>query len=272
MQTEKTSKVIDWVDDLQRKGRITFSLKEVYQQFPSRNEATLKNNLSRLAGKRSIISVWKGFYVIIPIEYSSQGIVPPVLYINDLMKYLDRPYYISLLNAAVFYGAAHQRPQEFCVVTTSGSIRSSIKKGVKINFINKKEIPTELIVPKKTKTGYVKVSIPELTAADLVQYEKETGGLNRVSTVLNELANELHFKQLPGLFFEYVPAPVIQRLGYLLDIELGYTNTAEELLEKMNELKRPERNAPLKNRKSTFGSIINKKWRIVVNERIDIEE
>jgi predicted transcriptional regulator of viral defense system len=272
MQTDKTPKVIDWVDDLQRKGRITFSLKEVYKQFPSRNEATLKNTLARLAGKSRIISVWKGFYVIIPIEYSSQGIVPPVLYINDLMKYLGRPYYISLLNAAVFYGAAHQQPQEFCVVTTSGSIRSSIKKGVKINFTNKKEIPTELVLTYKTKTGYVNVSTPELTAADLVQYEKETGGLNRVSAILNELANELHFKQLPELFFEYVPITVIQRLGYLLDIELGYTDITGELLEKMNELKRPERNAPLKNRKSTFGSIINKKWRIVVNEQIEIEE
>jgi len=272
MDTDKKTKVRDWIDDLQRVGRITFTLKEVYEQFPSHQETAIKNTLTRLTDKNRIYSVWKGFYAIIPIEYSSQGIVPPVLYINDLMKYLDRPYYISLLNAAVFYGAAHQRPQEFCVVTTSGSLRSSTKKGVKINFTNKKKIPTELILPKKTKTGYVNVSSPELTAADLVQYEREIGGLNRVATVLNELAPELNFNQLTKLFFEYTPAPVIQRLGYMLDAELGYASIADKLLEKLNEFGSVNRNTPLKNRKSTLDCITNKKWRIIVNEQIEIDE
>jgi predicted transcriptional regulator of viral defense system len=271
MQTDKIYKVRDWIDDLQRRGRITFTLKEIYEQFPSRNEAALKNALTRLVSKNRIYSVWKGFYTIIPIEYSSKGIIPPVLYIDDLMKYLNRPYYISLLSAAVFYGAAHQRPQEFCVVTTSGSLRSSIKKGVKINFTNKKEIPAELIVKKKTKTGYVNVSCPELTATDLVKYERETGGLNRVATVLNELINELDFKQLPKLFFEQAPAPVIHRLGYLLDVTLGYSDLANALLEKMKEFSCSTRNTPLKNRKSTVGYNTNNKWRIIVNEHIEID-
>ena len=272
MPADKIYKVRDWIDDLQRRGRITFALKEVYEQFASRNEAALKNALTRLVSKSRIYSVWQGLYAIIPIEYSSKGMVPPVLYIDDLMKYLDRPYYISLLSAAVFYGAAHQRPQEFCVVTTSGSLRNSIKKDMKINFTNKKEIPAELIVRKKTKTGYVNVSCPELTATDLVQYEREIGGLNRVATVLNELANELKFSQLPKLFFEYVPAPVIRRLGYLLDIELGFTDIADQLLEKMKEFKCSTRNTPLKNRKSPVGYNANAKWRIIVNEQIEIDE
>jgi len=143
---------------------------------------------------------------------------------------------------------------------------------VKINFTNKKEIPADLIIKKKTKTGYVNVSCPELTAADLVQYERETGGLNRVATVLNELANELNFNLLPKSFFEYIPAPVIHRLGYLLDVALGYTDTAEVLLEKMKEFGCSTRNTPLKNRKSTVGCITNKKWRIIVNEQIAIDE
>jgi predicted transcriptional regulator of viral defense system len=272
MPPDKIYKVRDWIDDLQRRGRITFALKEVYEQFASHNEAALKNALTRLVSKRRIYSVWQGLYAIIPIEYSSKGIVPPVLYIDDLMKYLDRPYYISLISAAVFYGAAHQRPQEFCVITTSGYLRNSIKKDVKINFTNKKEIPAELIVKKKTKTGYVNVSCPELTATDLVQYERETGGLNRVATILNELVNELNFNQLSELFFKHVPAPVIHRLGYLLDVALGYTDIAEVLLEKMKEFGCSTRNTPLKNRKSTVGCITNKKWRIIVNEQIEIDE
>ena len=272
MPGAKIYKVRDWIDDLQRRGRITFALKEIYEQFALVNKAVLKNNLTRLVRKGRIYSVWQGLYVIIPIEFSSKGMVPPVLYIDDLMKYLDRPYYISLLSAAIFYGAAHQRPQEFCVVTTSGSLRSSKKKEMKINFTNKKEIPGDLIVRKKTKTGYVSVSCPELTATDLVQYERKTGGLNRVATVLNELASELKFSQLPNTFFEYVPVPVIRRSGYLLDIELGFTEIADELLAKMKEFGCSARNTPLKNRKSTAGCNTNTKWRIIVNEQIEIDE
>jgi len=272
MQANRIYKVRDWIDDLQRRGRITFALKEVYEQFASRNKAALKNALTRLVSKGRIYSVWHGLYAIIPIEYSSRGMIPPVLYIDDLMKYLERPYYISLISAAVFYGAAHQRPQEFCVVTTSGSLRNSIKKDVKINFIHKKEIPVELIVKKKTKTGYINVSCPELTATDLVQYEREIGGLNRVTTILNELVNELNFNQLSDVFFKHVPAPVIHRLGYLLDVPLGYTDIAKVLLEKMKEFGCSTRNTPLKNRKSTVDCITNKKWRIIVNEQIEIDE
>lgn len=92
MQAAKIYQVSHWMDDLQRRGRITFALKEVYEQFSSRNEAALKNALTRLVKKERISSVWQGFYVIIPIEFSAKGIVPPVLYIDELMKYLNRPH------------------------------------------------------------------------------------------------------------------------------------------------------------------------------------
>lgn len=44
------------------------------------------------------------------------------------------------------------------------------------------------------------VSRPELTAADLVTYQKKNGGLSRASTVLYELAKELNFKLLDKSF------------------------------------------------------------------------
>jgi hypothetical protein len=96
--------------------------------------------------------------------------------------------------------------------------------------------------------------------------------LNRVATVLDELSNELNFNQLPGLFFDRIPAPVIQRLGYLLDVALGYNDKGDELLEKMKEFGCATRNTPLKNRKSTAGCITNKKWSVIVNEQIEIDE
>lgn len=272
MQITDKNKVSDWIEELQRRGRITFSLKEAYKQFPLRNISALRNTLTRLAAKGKICSVWQGLYAIIPVEYSSVGMIPPVLYIDDLMKYLGRPYYISLFSAAVFYGAAHQRPQEFSVITTPESLRASRKKDVRIDFKTKKEILPELIIKKKTKTGYVNISCPELTAVDLVQYERETGGLNRAATVLNELADALNFSALPRSFFDYVASPVIRRAGYLIDKELKYTRVADELYDRMPELNYSKRVTPLKTGKSTAGYITDKKWGVIINTKIEIDE
>jgi predicted transcriptional regulator of viral defense system len=272
MQITGKNKVSYWVEELQRRGRISFSMKEVYNQFPLHNISALRNTLTRLAAKGKIVSVWQGLYAIIPVEYSSVGMIPPVLYIDDLMVFLGRPYYISLFSAALFYGAAHQRPQEFSVITTRDSLRASRKKDVKIHFITKKEIQPELIIKKKTKTGYVSISCSELTATDLVQYERENGGLNRAATVLNELADDLKFSKVPDSFFVHVPSPVLRRTGYLLDAVLKYTGVADELYERMQKHKCSKRVTPLKTGKSTSGYITDKKWGIIINTSIEIDE
>jgi predicted transcriptional regulator of viral defense system len=272
MQITGKNKVSYWVEELQRQGRITFSLKEIYNQFPLHKISALRNTLTRLVVKGKIFSIWQGFYAIIPVEYSSVGMIPPVLYIDDLMKYLGRPYYISLFSAAVFYGAAHQRPQEFSVITSPDSLRASRKKDVRIDFKTKKEIQPELIIKKKTKTGYVNVSCPELTATDLVQYERENGGLNRTATVLNELADNLQFSKVPDSFFVHVPSPVLRRTGYLLDAVLKHTGVAGELYERMQKHKCSKRVAPLKTGKLISGYTTDKKWGIIINTSIEIDE
>lgn len=272
MQLTDKNRFSFWVEELQRRGRITFSLKEVYDQFPTHNISALRNTLTRLVAKGKIVSVWKGFYVIIPVEYSSVGMIPPVFYIDDLMAFLGRPYYISLYSAAVFYGAAHQRPQEFSVITSPDSLRTSRKKDVIINFKTINEINPDLIIKKKTKTGYVNISGPELTATDLVRYERESGGLNRAATVLNELADELQFSKVPDSFFSYVPSPVIRRTGYLLGEVLKHTGPAEELYERIQKHKCSNRAAPLKRGKSASGYITNKKWGIIINTSIEFDE
>jgi len=272
MQIMGKARVSLWIEELQRRGRITFSLREVFEQFPSHNSLALRNSLTRLAAKGKIVSVWKGFYAIIPIEYSSAGMIPPVLYIDSLMAFLGRPYYISLFSAAVFYGAAHQRPQEFSVMTSPGSLRSSLKNEVRINFKTIKGIDPVFIIKKKTKTGYVNISCPELTATDLVRYEGETGGLNRAATVLNELAEQLQFAKIPDSFFSRVPSPVIRRTGFILDKVLNHSGPAEELYERIQKHGCSMRVTPLKTGKLSQGSVTDKKWGVIVNTSIEIDE
>lgn len=271
MKQEENYKIRYWVEELPKKGIITFTIEDVYQLFPSIGKRGVANALLRLVNKGKIQSVWKGFYVIIPVEYAHKGVVPPVVYINQLMGYLKRQYYVGLLDAAAFYAAAHQRPQVFTIITGLPSIRTTEKNGVKVKFIIKKNIPTSLLVKKKTKSGFVFVSSAELTALDLILYEKEIGGINRAATVLNELAEELDFLNISISLFDNVPVPAIQRLGYLLE-ELDFTKLANDLLHKANEVGIKFRKTLLKASKESENCDYNAKWKVIINEKIEIDE
>ena len=264
--------VRSWVEKMQSSGKNCFTFSETLDHFPMHKPDSLKRTLTRLVSKSKICSVWKGFYVIVPIEYQSKGIIPTVHYIDQLMKFLGRDYYISLLNAAQFYGAAHQHPMEFTVMTTPPSLRYTLKKDIKINFNNKSVILAQYTEERKTPTSYVRISSPELTATDLIQFEKTIGGLNRASTVLYELVESCRFKKLKVDFFEYVPTPVIQRLGYLLDEELDLKKQADDLYIMAKKMGCSFRKTPLKNRKSITNCAVNEKWNIIVNEYIEIDE
>jgi predicted transcriptional regulator of viral defense system len=264
--------VKDIIERYRKESRISFLLSELEKELPTTNGATLQRALTRLASKGRICSVWKGFYVIIPIEYQSKGIIPEIYYIDRLMKFLGRDYYISLLNAASFYGAAHQKTQELTVVTTPPSLRSMQKKGTKINFNNKTLIPEQFTEQRKTQTGYINISSPELTATDLIQFEKVIGGVNRAATVLSELAESCDFRKLTAQFLEYVPIAVIQRLGYLLDETLNCQKQADDLFQFAKQYAPPFHKTALKIGKSVAGCETNTKWNVLINEKIEIDE
>ncbi len=272
MSENKSYKIKDWVKDLQKKGRFTFSRNELMKVFPDLKETAIKSALNRLVNKDEIVSVWKGFYVIVPLKYASRKIVPPVLYIDDLMKYLNRGYYVGLLNAASFHGAAHQQPQDIFVLTTPPALRETKKRGVRIIFVSRKEIPGQLLKSFKTETGFVQVSSPELTAADLIFYQKNIGGINRASAILNELAESISLDSMRKEFFSNVPVVTVQRLGYILEVVLGQYKLASGLFEKAGKYGCVFQYISLKTGKKTKGDTINEKWKIHVNEQIEIEE
>jgi hypothetical protein len=216
--------------------------------------------------------VWKGFYVIVPVEYALRGVVPPEAYINDLMQFLGRPYYVALLNAAAFYGAAHQRPQQLSVICSFPFLRDARTHKTRVNFVvTRKNIPQTWLKPFRTENDDIQVSKPELTAADLITFQKEIGGLNRACTVLVELSEVLNFSKLDRIFFDYVPTASIQRLGYLLENELEQPKQAEILYAKALKFGCKFQKIPLKYSKKTDGCPTDTKWKIVINEQIETD-
>lgn len=57
----KINWIKDWVEELEKRGKISFSFEDVLEAFPNHNGQVLKNSLTRLTRKGKILSVWKGF-------------------------------------------------------------------------------------------------------------------------------------------------------------------------------------------------------------------
>ena len=135
-----------------------------------------------------------------------------------------------------------------------------------------KEIRMEFVRKHKTQTGYINVSSPELTAIDLIENEKSIGGLNRVCTVLNELVDVMNLDSLDDSFFKTSPIPVFQRLGYILDHILEREDLAETLYSKIVTVGLKFRRVPFKINKPTDGCEVDKRWKVIINQKIEIDE
>jgi predicted transcriptional regulator of viral defense system len=261
----------NWVENLASRGRHSFSLNEVRNAFAGDTETAIKQKLTRLAGKGKIISIHKGYYLIITPQYAYRGILPPMLFIDGLMKFLERPYYVALLNAASFYGAAHQQPQEFFVVTNFPALRPTGKKGIRINYVSKKNVVEQYLEKKKTENGFINISNAALTAIDLVQHDKRIGGLNRAATVLTELAEAIAPELITVSFLQAVPVTAIQRLGFLLEIILKQ-DIGKCFYEVSQKAKLDFFPIPLKTSVIKKGYPLNERWKVIVNTEIEIDQ
>jgi predicted transcriptional regulator of viral defense system len=255
-----------FINELRSEGKYAFSLAQVRNRFEQSDEA-IKKALQRLKKKKAIALVRNEFYVIITPEYRSKGILPASLFIKGLMKFLEKDYYVGLLNAASYYGAAHQQPQSFSVITIKPSLRNISSNNLKINFYIKKDWAKDDIVQKKVETGYINVSSAELTALDLVNYFEQAGGLNRVATVLEELCESINPDKMLDVAKRYVPITAVQRLGFLLEVILNKRDLSDLIKEHLKTVNYfPVLLRPQKERREM---ITGNDWKVVQN--IDIE-
>ncbi len=260
-----------WIEQLLGKGRYSFALEELKAAFPQQSDTAIKFALLRLSDKGKTLSIHKSYYVIIPPQYHSRGVLPPALYMDAFMRYLRRPYYMALLSAAVYHGAAHQQPQEFFVATNFPVLRPTRKKGLRVNYISKKEIPDALIEPKKTEAGYLKVSNAVLTASDLIQFDKRIGGVNRALEVLHELVEVIRPQDFTDEFIRYVPVTVLQRLGYLLEIVSVDHTLADALYDAMMKGDLQPFRIPLKPSAKVKGFSSGNRWKVIENIEIEAD-
>lgn len=261
-------KLSAFIDDIHAKGRYTFLRYEAFEALGISNNA-LKLALSRQIKKKRIIKPVNGFYVIVPLEYSISGAPPASWFIDDLMKFLELPYYVALLSAAALHGAAHQQPQEFQIITNK-PLRSILCGRNRIRFVLKQNMEKSLTDLIKTTTGYMKVSTPETTAFDLIRYTNAAGQLSNIATVLSELSEKLRSKQLVKVVGEEnIEATYLQRMGFLLDY-IGSENKTKLLHKRLAQL--PSiRTISLNPLNPHAAEQKNKKWRLYINENIEAD-
>lgn len=261
-----------WVDQQMIRGKYIFTKGDVLAQGLSLTEKSLRTALSRLVKKGMIVSPWQNFYVTVPTEYRLKGEIPPSFYIDRLMKHLGRDYYVSLLSAAALNGAGHQRAMVFQVTVNGAPIRSGVKNGVRLDFTLRNPLPMASVKQVKTQMGFMNVSSPELTALDLVFNEEKVGGLSRVAEVLIELAENMHFDESSADLLAFFNAPVIQRLGYLLDL-IEEHELADRLLMLAQKQGKLFRKIRLKQSKSqTDKMAIDGRWKVIINQEIETDE
>lgn len=163
----------DLIEQLAAQGRYSFSSQEARQALKSFADAT-KLALNRLSHQGRIASPVRGFYVIVPPEYRSLNCLPAEQFIPDLMNRKQLNYYVGLLSAAQYYGAAHQRHQEFQVFLAKN--RRPIQCGkVRVKFIARNRIDDIPIQEFNTPRGTLRVSTPEATLIDLAGYPNSVG-------------------------------------------------------------------------------------------------
>lgn len=264
--------IADWIDGLAPSGMYTFSKEEVRKIFPSKSAPTLDTALHRAVAKGRVFSPCRGFYVVVPEEYRLWKAVPQEVYLDKMMQYLRRKYYVSLLSAAERHGAAHQAPMGFQVMVEAPVMRDKERDGYAIRYAERREIPMSYVQRLEVPAGWLNISSPELTAVDLVAYQEHIGGLARAATVLEELSLELDFSKLDTDFLRVASAPVFQRLGYLLDCVLEEEAIADGLLALMKSGGLKMKAVPLRLGAPADGSEVERKWKVAVNQDIEIDD
>lgn len=253
-----------YLDGLAARGEFLFASHQLQASLGISTIAA-KNALGRLARQKLVGSPARGLYVIVPPEYRSLGCIPAANFIPDLLARFGLSYYVGLLSAAQYHGAAHHRPQEFQVFLAKNR-RPILCGRVRVAFLARKrlaEVPTQSF---NTPNGTVLVSSTEATAIDLVGYPHRAGGLGNVATVLSELAEKLDPDKLP-VVAATAPISWAQRLGYLLD-QLGGGRKTRPLHE---YVRRHAREATLLQPKSRGRARRDSKWKLDVNAKVEPE-
>lgn len=260
----------DYIKNLQAHGKRCFTTEEV-QAALNATRSAINSALHRLNQKGDVVSPARNFYLIVPPEYQVLGCLPPDHFVPLLMGYWNIKYYVGLLSAAAYHGAAHQQPQVFQVMTEK-QYRPIHCGNVRVQFVKNKYLNNGFTQKLNVPTGYLVVATPETIAMDLLTYQQQAGGINHIATVLTELLEVIDGARLLELAKRSVTIAWVQRLGYLLEViepaDIPHRNEIVELLRRYIQEKKPQ-TIPLNSSISMTGFSRHHDWNVAINTVVE---
>lgn len=254
------------IEELQAGGNRVFTIDEVVKRLhlPRHNTLII---LSGLKKQKRIISLTKGVYSLWHPSERKWGLHPlPV--IDDLMAHKKIPYYVGLLSAADYHGAAHHKPQVLQVIVPKQiHLRAASRLG--ISFYVQSQFPQKGLVKGSTVASYFHYSSPELTALDIIYYERACGGFRNVCLVIKDLISKLDAKRMREMITIYPIAACVQRLGYLLE----FFKAPKDLVGPLQVWVKKKKNfapvalTPLCPKKGR----LHKTWKVIANTHVETE-
>lgn len=138
----------NYLKEIRSKGKRSFTLDQAMQDLTLKRDNIL-TSVYRAKKRSEIISPASGLYVIVPPEHQVYGCIPAEELVPILMDYMKADYYVALLSAAAYYGAAHQKSASFQIISNKRFIKPLNFGQIHIECIYKKSItglPTPILM------------------------------------------------------------------------------------------------------------------------------
>jgi len=251
---------LELIENFTSNGKWTFTRDEVATRLDKDPTAVLRK--LRNAGR--IVSPARGFYAIVPEESRMRKVLPPLRYVDQLMKFHRVPYYVALLSAADRYGVAPQAPQALQVMTYPPRRPLPLLRSETI-YYSRKNISQIPVTVQNTPTGTIRVATPEATFFDLVEFQQRVGGLEYIAELVAELSEQFK-KRSFRLTMQHYGTRVLQRAGYLL--ELVQLSDIAEMVKQQLGSRRPLF-IPLNPALSNVASTKSSSWKLYLNDQLE---
>lgn len=260
----KTANFADLWEELLAEGRSAFTAADLQHRTGASLDAVY-SAVKYAMDRHRLFSPVRGLYVVVPAEHRAAGVVPAVQFVDPMMRHLRIDYYVGYTSAAQWWGAAHQAPQVFDVVTSRHVVDRDLGP-VRMRFHTSSRIDTDAVRRLTGPRTMISVASPSLTAVDLAARPRLGGGLSAVATILAELS-DLDDTQLAELARRRKKADA-RRLGWLLSL------VRDDLaLEALRDIAQPEHGRPtLLAPQGPRQGDINEHWGVIVNTTVEPDD
>lgn len=254
----------DLWDELLSEGRSSFTVADLVERTGATPNAVYGAAKYAIDRKR-LFSPVRGLYVVVPPEHRTWGVTPATHFIDPMMRHLGVDYYVAFASAAQWWGAAHQAPQEFQVVTDR-RVRDRDIERVRLRFYTSASIDADAVRRVAGPRTMMKVATPDLCAVDLASRPRAGGGLSNAATILAELP-DLDGERLARLVARR-SRPEARRLGWLLELVRSDLD-----LTALREVAQPDHGRPsLLASEGTRRGDHNERWGVIVNATVEADE